>query len=971
MPLLTRYGTGLNDIFKESYNYFTMKKNWICIVAVVFTAAINLSGQGVGINIDPQQKATGDKPYEMQGRQEVREPFITFDDCTKWQVTVNKGEAKLFRTQEQRVVTDYSGRVEYKTDTAGKAGFRVELVTPIKLKKEWDCINLWNFGPKWLWEGGPSLTHSLIILDARGVEQKIRFVQEWLWPEMCYKYWYLDHIKLHDSIARPVTLVGMEFSGNGKPGEPINIFLGPVYAYQEELKPLTFKPFPEVLPFPLRKQTILPVNKIRDFTNTIAEGAGSYQFSYEGADASLVYEVNIEKPIGGISVLFDGKRRSVDSDAEIVFENKVPVKWRVIKKSMVRDTLFVQYEAKGRNFSDVFSCYYTIVQKSLIWGIEEKSKTGHVEEIRLGRTAVGGDSRLVAVPFLTYNPFSNNSYTHDRPNILCADGLFYLTMFDWYVTDASMFFGGVKEIRDGFATYNGGVRYIPLINKVRNPVRERLFINVSPDVQEVFPTIDNPKSPMRSNQADRFWAINGGSDLDKLGKFVTGLRSRGVEKVSIRYHEDFWREGGESFTFRLEPNPQLGVEKIRDYVRFVQSNDWRVGLYTNYMDFAPVNALWNEDWVRHSYLGGWGPAWSRCYAPKVAIGWEQQAILAPQIQKRYGTNFSYCDVETCISPMDRVDYDYRTPGAGKFRSVIEYVGMTLLNERRAYQGPVYSEGGTHWFYAGLADGNYAYMDKNLPLFPDFQLLKIHPLEMDGMANVSGDEYVPCALAFGAIGILSEGRDAIRRYAFLQPLQTSYSMIPVKEISYFDGKSLVNSSEAVRKDLIKAPKIHIEYESGLHVYANLSAGSWIVEANGVAYNLPKNGFLSFMPDRNLLAYSADMTYPEGNKRLDQVFSDELYYLDTYGETVTGRLAGNGSYMLKKEKFGWEIIPVENARIIDFNLDLIGLAGLGVDIKAVDEEGHTIRIINEKPMAGKIHFEHDPAHYKYQVCPVASY
>ena len=34
-----------------------------------------------------------------------------------------------------------------------------------------------------------------------------------------------------------------------------------------------------------------------------------------------------------------------------------------------------------------------------------------------------------------------------------------------------------------------------------------------------------------------------------------------------------------------------------------------------------------------------------------------------------GTNFSYCDVETCISPMDRVDYDYRTPGAGKFRTV--------------------------------------------------------------------------------------------------------------------------------------------------------------------------------------------------------------------------------------------------------------------------------------------------------------
>lgn len=943
----------------------------VCLVAALCSAAINLSGQGVGVNSDPLEKGEGVKPYEMEDRKEIREPFITFDDCTRWQVTVRKGGAKLYRTREQRVVTDYSGKVEYSTDTAKRVNFRVELVQPVKLNKEWDCINFWNFGPKWLWEGGPSLTHSLIIRDAKGKEQKIRFVQEWLWPEMCYKYWYLDHIKLNDSIARPVTLVGMEFTGNGKPGEPITIFLGPVYAYQEELKPLTFKPFPDVLPFPLRKQTILPTNKTREFTNSIVETSGPYQFRYDAADAVLVYEVNLAKPIGGISVLFNGQKKSIDSDAEIIFENKVPVKWRVIRKSLVRDTLFVQYEAKGRNISDGFNCFYTIRQKSLIWGIEEISKTGHVEEIRLGKTGLVNEGKLVPVPLLTYNPFSNNSYTHDRPNLLYADGLFYLTMFDWYYTDASMFFGGNKEIRDGYATYNGGVRYIPLINKVRNPVRERLFINVSPDVQEVFPTIDNPKSPMRSNQADRFWAINGGSDLDKLGKFVTGLRSKGVEKVSIRYHEDFWREGGESFTFRLDPNPQLGQEKIRDYVRFVQSNDWRVGLYTNYMDFAPVNALWNEDWVRRSYLGGWGPAWSRCYAPKVSIGWEQQAILAPQIQKMYGTNFSYCDVETCISPMDRVDYDYRAPGAGKFRAVIEYVGMTLLNERRAYQGPVYSEGGTHWFYAGLADGNYAYMDKSLPVFPDFQLLKIHPLEMDGMANVSGDEYVPFALAFGAIGILSEGRDAIRRYAFLQPLQNSYSMIPVSEISYFDGKSLVTSSEAVRLDLIKAPKIHIIYESGLRVYSNLSESSWTVEANGETYTLPKNGFLSFLPGKNLLAYSTDRTYSGTGKRLDQVFSDELYYIDTYGETVTGRLAGNGSYMLKKEKFGWEIIPVENARIIDFDLALIGLAGLGVDIKAVDEDGHTIKIINDQPMKGKIYFEPDTAHYKYQVCPVESY
>lgn len=296
------------------------------------------------------------------------------------------------------------------------------------------------------------------------------------------------------------------------------------------------------------------------------------------------------------------------------------------------------------------------------------------------------------------------------------------------------------------------------------------------------------------------------------------------------------------------------------------------------------------------------------------------------------------------------------------------MGLTLLNGRRAYQGPVYSEGGSHWFYAGLADGNYAYIDKKLSVFPDFQLLKIHPLEMDAMANISGDEYVPYALAFGTIGILSEGTDAIRRYAFRQPLQNSYSMIPVEEISYFDGKSMVGSSEAVRKDLIRAPKIHLVYQSGLQVYSNLSQDEWTVDVNGDKYVLPENGFMAYLPGKNLKSYTVLNSKSADRKKIGRVFSDDLYHFDSHGETVTGRLAGNGSYMIKKEKFGWEIIPVGEVKTFDFDLDLIGLKGFGVDIQAVEESGRIITKITEVPMLKRIFFDHNPDYYKYQICPV---
>ena len=81
-----------------------------------------------GMNQDPKQKSIGSKPYEMEGRTEAREPLFTFDDCTQWQVRANQSEVTLYRTKEQRVIGDYSGKVVYKTKQA-KAGFRVELAS--------------------------------------------------------------------------------------------------------------------------------------------------------------------------------------------------------------------------------------------------------------------------------------------------------------------------------------------------------------------------------------------------------------------------------------------------------------------------------------------------------------------------------------------------------------------------------------------------------------------------------------------------------------------------------------------------------------------------------------------------------------------------------------------------------------------------------------------------------------------------
>ncbi len=921
------------------------------------------NSQGIGENQDLFQKGIGEMPYEMKGRVEKRVPLASFDNCTQWEVSTQNCDVKLYRTQEQRVFRKFSGKIIYKTK-AKKAEFSVKLKSPILLKEPWDCINFWNYGDHWLW-GEPLWTTamdlSVLIEDAEGKVHKIKMVQDG-YGKINYKYWFLNHLKLKDKISDPSKFLGFNFKSNTSVvGEEHTLFLESVYIYKEELKPLTFRKLPEKMPFPLREQTILPINKTKKYKNALKKTGDSYFFTYKAADASIVYEVDPDLFLKDIKVQYNGhKKVTITNGAEIVLDMEGDIVWKVKDQRIKNDTLFVSYLAGNSKVKQQFLTWYTIKQKSLICGVEEQGDSGLVSEIKLGATDVSADAKLIPIPILNYN-------NKERPNLLYSNDLFYFTMFDWYYSNASLFYAGRSKIKEAKAVYNGGVKYIPLTNGKRNLLREKLFINVSPDVQEVFPTIDNPKSKKKSVQANRLWVINGGTDLGKLGEFVTDLRSKGLEKVTIRYHEGFWRKGGESYTFKLQPNPALGVEKIKDYVAFVKSNDWNVGLYTNYTDYAPVNSNWNEDWVKRGPNGEWQVSWSRCYAPKPQIAWEQEAYFATKIQKIFNTNHSYCDVHTAVSPMTRVDYDYRVPGAGTFRHVFNCYGLLLMNESKVY-GTVYSEGGNHWWYAGLLDGNYANgnLDK-LPVFPDFSLMQVHTKEMDAGNTYAKESYLAYTLAYGNIGKLSEGLDAVKRYAMLQPLQKEYVMVPVNKIEYFDNGVAYNSSEAIKKDLIKASKLHLEYETGFQVYTNFSDEEWKVQVNNKDYILPKYGVLAFQPNSNLISFSGKNSASKNGSKIDKIISDELCYIDTFGELVNkGSLRGAGSYMLKKEKSGWEIIPFGNSDLIDFDKDLLQLSKKKIEIQAVGKKGKFIKTIPlDKADIGTITFQHNINAYKYKI------
>ncbi len=943
-----------------------MKKQ-ILVLAAFFVPVIT-QAQTVGENHDPYAQGKGLRPYEMQGRIEERTPLMTFEDCTQWTVETKGAEAALYRSNDQLLYRNYVGKLRYRA-TSGQSEIIIRPLKPIALDDSWDCVNFWNYGAHWLW-GEPNykkaLQHFLMIEDSKGELHDVNFVQSG-YKGMIHKYWFLNHIKIPESISRPIRVVGIKFTGREVTDEkPLSIYLGPIYAYKEELKPLTYEEYPTTLPFPNRKTTILPIQKNKDYKNATIQQGKHVTFTYEGDDTKFSYNVSLAEdfPFGISLTTAKGKKN-------LLYEGRMDfaageAQWYIQKSQIARDTLFVTAAAKVKGQAIPFHFYYTLQQKTLIISMDEQSVSGQVESIHLGSIYPAEEARLFSVPFLVYN------YQHG-PKIVYSDDLFYFMQFDWYYTNASAFSAGFQQIEDKKAYHNEGVKYIPKTNGERNPVRERLFINVSADVQEVLPTIPNPKSPMRSLQADRLWRINGDPDHGNLKQEADNLRSLGIEKLSIRYHEGLWRDGGESYTFKLDAAPGRGGNKaLKELVSYVKSKGWRVGLYTNYTDHAPVNANWDEDWVMHGPNGEWQVSWSRCFAPKPMKSLEVQRINAPIIHQRYGANHSYCDVHTAVSPMSRVDYDFRVPGAATFRRTFEVYGQILLNEKKAYRGPVYSEGGNHWWYAGLVDGNYANTRPKLnkrPVFPEFQLLKIHPLEMDaGNVYATGSEYLAYTLAYGNIGICDGSEvEMMKRYFMLQPIQNYYSMIPVKSIQYENNGKLYSSSQALVQGLNEKAHLVVTYENGFKTGVNFDDKPWEVEINGRKIQLLKHGFYAATSDNTTISFSA--LTEENQAPVDISMSQDSYYFDSKGKyAATGSMTGKGTVAMKNERFGWEVIPARSFEEFGFDPSIINLPKTNLTIEPLGKGGLTGVPISTRWSRGKLYLLNpDNQNLKYRVVP----
>lgn len=813
------------------------------------------------------------RPYELDwaGRTEDDTPALcALEDFTGWRTETENAEASLSRSPDNLLFGAGTARVTYRATGAAPV-VRILPPAPVAITGRIDAVSLWvcgNVSPAH--HPDPSTPITEIDVEFAGKDGK-RFSVPLAYNN--HLDWFKEYRMLSADEAGRVSNGGafLGFTlrkGTNRENRTLDLNRFSVFVYDG-------KP-PE---FPKRPKRGVRLFKAADQGVNTGEG----RLPFPDRETTVIPCPEKEDP-----------------DLQFGFP-KDPNRWDDLKVRW-KNGPWMKVACGGGVFPPTARAKtrFSRVGNSIVAEVE--APAGDVEEVRFGAVTGLVEADFIPVPYYVYK--QSLGTVRGRPGVISAsDGkrsFFISETVDWTQSSASELFGEKTVLPDGSFGANGGARYFPKTDGRRNGCFERFVWSFSTEFADVLPVIPNPPSPWRALTGSNTWIVHSPSrDRQKDVDCWKQRQAEGLRNMIITDHEPGWRDRFESFTFRTRAAPAKGGDKGQyDYARtLIDGFGYRYGLYNSFCDIAPVNEIWNPELVSRDRDGQLRRSWERCYQPRPAWIPGVCEKFTAEIQRKFKLNTGYCDVHTCVSPWSRVDYDARVPGAGTFAQTFYSFGEVMLIQKRHWNGPVYSEGGLHWMYAGLTDGNYAqdpsYQIYNNPWLVDFDLLRIHPLETDfGMGVLQSfpppenrndprrdvsDRFLAATLAFGHSPFLfwsAGGGKHIRCDMMVRPISSRYAAAEAVSIRYAgrDG-SWYGTSAAIRNGAYRRSQVRVKYSEGTEVAVNGNRReNLVLKIRGVDVVLPPNGWLAVTGDGQALSFSGLM---HGKRAEYGVSSDGLY------------------------------------------------------------------------------------------------
>lgn len=482
-----------------------------------------------------------------------------------------------------------------------------------------------------------------------------------------------------------------------------------------------------------------------------------------------------------------------------------------------------------------------------------------ISSVDIGPWSPGLQAKPVAVPY-----YSGNVW------YLPVLGTYGNAWWDWHATHATKLNGTQAQ-------------YLNRTDATLSALHERLLVILSPDVDATLPSPGNPPSPWVNDLSGRMvldiWTPN----FKQIEQGLTELGSYGITDCAGIIH--IWQHAGydNALPQHYPANDAMGADAgLSAAINAGKADGCLMALHENYVDYYPnypkfdpaAIALTSDgklmlSWLNHS-------TGIHSYSAKPAWMVKNAATQSALIHSRYGTTAAYLDVNSSDVPSGHGDMDAHAPGAGMLTAWL--AGDTALwsYERQAHQGPVFGEGKNHWYYSGLLDGVEAQFGTGAiqehtgaaaPLFVDFDLERLHPLEVNhGMGyaerwvapgepisrTVNMDAYRMQEIAFGHAPFLDRQHWNDIAHAFVEsnlvtPVARRYGAAQVSAITYQVDGSWTTPSVAARTGAFS--RVQVVYDNSLTVVANASKQP--LQWQGLA--LPQYGWAAKRQD--LLAYTA--------------------------------------------------------------------------------------------------------------------
>jgi hypothetical protein len=492
-------------------------------------------------------------------------------------------------------------------------------------------------------------------------------------------------------------------------------------------------------------------------------------------------------------------------------------------------------------------------------------------------TGIEADAPVIGAVNLSGWPASLNGqsvpvpYYSQQPEYFPSYGIFANSYFDWQHSNASQL--NVNQ-----------AAYWPLTNGVWNRVKERLVLRVSEDFADVLPHISNAASPYMQQLAGRTVLDIWGMDtFPQIAQGLSTLQDYGLQNCVVLIH-DWQRSGYDNALPAIFPaNANLGGSSgMQQAVRAGQAAGCYVGLHENYLDYYPDYDYFTPNAIArnsdNSFILSWFNSVTgiQSYATKPTWILPNAETESPEIQTTYGTDASFIDVNSAVSPWSRPDMDATQSNAGSLVGFSTATTSLWSYERQIHNGPVLGEGADHWYWSGLLDGVEAQLgagavaansSTQVPLLVDFDLLKIHPRQVnhgmgyyerwvapgESMTNtISMDAYRMQEVAFGHAPFVgnmfwSSVARVLQEQNQVGIVAARYGVQKVHSIQYqlngdwYDTNTAISSGDWSR--------VLIKYANGDQIVANSQPQS--LTFDGVV--IPQYGWLAHGTD--LLAYTA--------------------------------------------------------------------------------------------------------------------